>query len=248
MSLVLQLKPSKDTAEKALGQKRDKSLKKYVSDFRKKLEEKLKQPKNCASNDTNMDTTDYNEKINTSASTGNTTMDSVTSLQSRNQQQPPRGNEGSPEVSPMILSSSINTNTSLQQCQMSPISTHSVHDLTSNTFGNISAMSIEDRESDNIRSTYLSLLFLENSSSSYSFDDSIIVPRAKPLHMYTNNDLRPVQCIQSFLYIVFSNPKDYEVTFFKVNIIYKIHVYIIYTHLPCILSTLTFILPFLYIS
>ena len=52
-------------------------------------------------------------------------------------------------------------------------------------------------------------VFPNNNSSS--------VPIAKPDHSLDSNDFRPVQCMESFLYFVFPNPKIVQANFFKVG-------------------------------
>jgi hypothetical protein len=51
-----------------------------------------------------------------------------------------------------------------------------------------------------------------------AFTDDVGIPMAKPSHHLQQCDLRPVQCIQSFLYLVYrKNVFDDEVSFFKVQ-------------------------------
>jgi len=87
-------------------------------------------------------------------------------------------------------------------------------DCSSNS---IMTMSLDDDTSVNMQ--YSPLLYLQNCDDSYSFfgnhaDDSI-VPMAKSFHAYGKKDLQPVQCMASFLYLVFRDPLAYEVPFFK---------------------------------
>jgi hypothetical protein len=62
-------------------------------------------------------------------------------------------------------------------------------------------------------------LFLQTSDTDFFFPtnetESPAVPVAKASHLYTKEDLKPVRCMASFLYLVFRNPNLYEVTFFK---------------------------------
>jgi hypothetical protein len=61
-------------------------------------------------------------------------------------------------------------------------------------------------------------LFLQTSDTDFFFrseTESPAVPVAKASHLYTKEDLKPVRCMASFLYLVFRNPNLYEVTFFK---------------------------------
>ena len=61
-------------------------------------------------------------------------------------------------------------------------------------------------------------LFLRTSDKDFFFpnvNDAPAVPVAKASHLYTKEDLKPVRCMASFLYLVFRNPNLYEVTFFK---------------------------------
>lgn len=92
---------------------------------------------------------------------------------------------------------------------LSPISTHSQHEFDNTSMD----MSMNSDDNNNI--DYHSPLFLKHSHSSFTFGDSP-VPLAKSLHMFTDQDLKFVKSMRSFLYLVFRNPKVYEVTFFKV--------------------------------
>ena len=60
--------------------------------------------------------------------------------------------------------------------------------------------------------------YLHDLDSHYAFQDHALVAKAKPCQFLRAHELRFVQCMQSFLYIVCrSDPSDIDIQFFKVH-------------------------------
>jgi hypothetical protein len=119
-------------------------------------------------------------------------------------------------ISPISMSYSQNS------AQYVNISSDSIgmalDDGTSDNMSEGNNMTEENEENNSIH--YSPLLYLQNRDDSYSFfghydADNSTVPMAKPFHKYVKEDLQPVQCMASFLYLVFRDPLAHEVSFFK---------------------------------
>jgi hypothetical protein len=66
--------------------------------------------------------------------------------------------------------------------------------------------------------TYQFKMYLHDITSAYEFQDHAQVQTAKPCHLLRKSDLHNVQCLQSFLYIVYrSDPFQLDIPFFKVS-------------------------------
>lgn len=197
---------------------------KYIKDFVLLLKEKVTKQRQQMNEASVVDTTD-NET--------STSMASNPWIQSNHQQQPLNDVYSFTETSPStkimptfdLQKSTSMMNTSFNN-SLSPISPQpSMHEMNGPSFEeDASAMGMENSTSiDQEQIDYSSRLFLQNLSAVYTFECS--VPAAKPFHMYTCTDLKPVLCAASFLYVVYSNPSMFEATFFKVT-----H----HTYSPCI--------------
>jgi hypothetical protein len=219
---------------KKLGANRKKKLNEYVTSFFNILVEKLqKSTQNAMETNQSSPTTSSTRTIthggllqtqdssllassesmtshnmtNPHNSFGNTTtLSSNTSMQ----RQPPSTSStamSSPNLSPIV-----------------PVSQSSTHQLDSSSII-ISTIIDHETTNDDIymdmqechADYYLPLLFLVNIDSEFSFADESYstVPKAKAFHEYCSEDLHPVRCVSSFLYLVFRDPLAKESTCFK---------------------------------
>jgi hypothetical protein len=106
-----------------------------------------------------------------------------------------------------------------------PVSQSSTHQLDNSTImdrrttNDDIGMDMDESYADNNNrdAYYLPLLFLVNIDSEFSFADESYstVPKAKAFHEYCSEDLHPVRCVSSFLYLVFRDPLAKESTCFK---------------------------------
>lgn len=79
---------------------------------------------------------------------------------------------------------------------------------------------MEQKEHDvpGLDPTYQFKMYLHDTTSAYEFQDHDQVQKAKPCHLLRKSDLHNVQCLQSFLYIVYrSDPFQLDIPFFKVS-------------------------------
>lgn len=116
----------------------------------------------------------------------------------------------------------METNTTMST--ISPTSNHDMDTSQCINFNDTTDNSIMD--DDNNDNDYSSLLFLQHTRLDFEYDGlgDIQPPCAKPLHMFTRQDLQFVRCASSFLYIAFRNPLFYEVTFFKVRYVHIVSI------------------------
>lgn len=223
-TFVTDLLKSENVENKTLGAQRRKVIQQYVTKFFTALLEKLRQLQSPP-----IVSSSAHSAMDTSNSMGNTTTDSslhskIHAVSSMHQS---LGNDSNAAAQTMSIEAAtpMDMNETTQVNLFSPISTcSSSHNLNDASFNDMNEISMTREE----KNEYRSRLFLENSSSDYTFgdhDDS--VPHAKPFHMYTKNDLLPVVCASSFLYIVFRDLFSFDVSFFKVKNIYKVHAYAI---------------------
>jgi len=208
------------TAEAELGKKRMKQLCEYERLFYKTLQqiilkrEEVEQQQQQQQQAPQINQTPDNNMMLQDTSIGNTT----TSYSQTSMQRPTSMTLESMISEAPSCSVQETVETLQYKSCISPIS-HSQNstkhlDCSSNS---IMTMSLDDDTSVNMQ--YSPLLYLQNCDDSYSFfgnhaDDSI-VPMAKSFHAYGKKDLQPVQCMASFLYLVFRDPLAYEVPFFK---------------------------------
>jgi hypothetical protein len=218
---------------KKLGANRKKKLNEYVTSFFNILVEKLqKSTENAMKTNHSSPTTSSTRTIthggllqtkdssllassesmashnmtNPDYSFGNTT----SSSSDTSMQQPPSTSStamSSPNLSPIVPVSQSSTH----QLDNSSIITSTIMDLE--TTNDDIYMDVQECHAD----YYLPLLFLVNIDSEFSFADESYstVPKAKAFHEYCSEDLHPVRCVSSFLYLVFRDPLAKESTCFK---------------------------------
>ena len=217
----LQKNQGQDQDQKKLCRRR----KKYITTYLKKFHEMLKDCQNQGKNEqqalhcTNAtDTTNtHNHSI---SSMGNTTTgesmmqeSSIKNGYSILSQQPTEmASTTMPTASSDTASSDKENVGTLNLGICSPISVHSEHNLDMNN------ASISMCTDDECNFDYYSMLWLKNLDSSFTFGESPALT-AKPFHTFTDQDLKLVQSMGSFLYLVFRNPNLFEVPFFKVRYI-----------------------------
>jgi len=217
-TFVLDLKDSNDQHAKDLGTKRNKALNEYVSKFYKTLCEQQTAGNENGMNSSSMGCTDTSLSLSSVTSAFSSVQTTTTPLVKKGL------NVGdSTEISRAMVNATAQ--------QLSPISTSSNHQLddsdmtthTQNMFSNSQLqedlVTITNQNPSQEKQKYSFRLFLDHQDH-YSFSEESInapVPKAKPFHMYTDQDLKFVQCTASFLYLVFRNPMKCEVTFFKVS-------------------------------
>ena len=191
-----------------------------MRDFYKTLQEK-EIPQNRPKNSEYMDTTTSMDTQSDQGQNNAQTLDNTSTNTNANTHSLGSSSMGNTTTDSSMMTSTILNASSghVQQpmdtlSSMSPISaSNSEHHLHSPQRLDLSEISTED----NVDIDYPLRLYLKDSR--FTFGESP-VPHAKPLHTFTNKDLRHVKCMSSFLYLVFRNPDLYEVTSFKVQLIY----------------------------
>ena len=225
-----------DAKLKKLGLSSKKKLQEYASLFYKKLQEKLQQTSANAMVTTvsPSETQQVNQKLGSTSSMQDTSIGNTTTSfsQTSTRQQIPNISEN---LSSSAVEETVETSLNINSC-ISPISMS--YSQNSAPYLNVSSdsirMALDDGTSDNMSEGinlteeneennsihYSPLLYLQNRDDSYSFSgdydaNNSTVPMAKPFHKYVKEDLQPVQCMASFLYLVFRDPLAHEVSFFK---------------------------------
>ena len=182
------------------------------------------------------ETQQVNQKLGSTSSMQDTSIGNTTTSfsQTSTRQQIPNTSEN---LSSSAVEETVETSLNINSC-ISPISMS--YSQNSAPYLNVSsdsigmALALDDGTSDNMSEGinmteeneennsihYSPLLYLQNRDDSYSFSgdydaNNSTVPMAKPFHKYVKEDLQPVQCMASFLYLVFRDPLAHEVSFFK---------------------------------
>ena len=238
-TFVTSLANSKElTLEKSLGTKRKKQLVQYERDFyntfvkqKKELQQEDAPQINQAPGN-NIMSNIHDNLYNSDYSFGNTTTLSSTLLSDTSMQQPPSTistamitDVGSTHDTVSLRPTS--SHESMSSPNLSPIV--SISKSSPNQLDNSSIMDLgtthdddlftemEECHADNRDAYYFPLLFLVNNDSDFTFADESYstVPKAKAFHEYCSEDLHPVRCVSSFLYLVFRDPLAKESTCFK---------------------------------
>jgi hypothetical protein len=210
-TFVLDLKDSNEKHAKDLGTKRNKALNEYVSKFYVKLCEQQTAGNENGMNSSSMGCTDTSLSLSSVQTT--TTPLAMKGLNVGDSTEISRAmvNATAQQLSPISTSSN-------HHLDVSDMTTHT-QDMFSNSQLQQDLVPITNQNPSQEKQKYSFRLFLDQQDH-YTFSEESInapVPKAKPFHMYTDQDLKFVQCTASFLYLVFRNPVKYEVTFFKVS-------------------------------
>ena len=197
--------------DKFLQKKRSKVISQYMKSFQENLQtyesNTTELPKLCLSAKTSE--SDFSISNAALATTANTTMDEDSTMGPIFQ-----NSSSSTSISPISNTGSMH-DVSLPLPNTDSLRNHLDFSFDKNdSQSSLTAQSIHLANNDVLRLT----CYLYDLGSHYEFQNHALVAKAKPCQFLRENELRFVQCMQSFLYIVCrSDPSDIDIQFFKVR-------------------------------